>query len=1139
MPEARHVHTSNNGTLHKYDPEDGTEIWSSEFTSWTGGDAPVAANDNGEVWVGEPGEGKVTKYDSSSSFSGSFDVYLQGEISAMCADNSGDVYVGGTYGEIRRFNGYGYREEIYYATDEEIYDIVWLGSDYAYVTGDPEVALAQGSNYYESDGTYVKQYDYEGASRNWIRSVSNVVGLGSDGLGVYAATTSTDGFDALDTDGNTRFSKSGASTIEGLATGDSYTVTLNDPPTADFTFTKNGGTVDFTDASSDPDGSISSWSWDFGDGTTSTSQSPSHTYGSSGTYTVTLTVTDGAGGTGSTSQDVSVTVSTTITGTTALTDKKTSLSLSGQIITKITGALSITDQGPATAASGSVSNDGSAALTDQSTGLSAAGDLPLSSSLTVSTGQETASSSGQVANGGSLGFTDEKSFIKLTQKPLTGVETIVSSDIYAPVVTKIDASTGQKVWSATSIGYNDGYDNAYPNSVACDESGNVYTVVEKRDGGNLQGSEIQRLNDTVTEYAGGYAFVEVDALPPSATADVVVAAEEGDSGDVPVDVITYYYENLAFYRQNSTRLPVDTRITGIDIDKDGNVFLASKADDVFALDSAMNLLWHNTNGGRRVAVTDSKVYAATLDSINRIDKSSGTTGWTEASDVEFSINAGRSGTEIVANIAGDYARLEDNGSGLTTTWTRTFGYSNLHDVMIDNTRSVYAGGDEGADTNSYLERATKDGQLVRYSESPGTQADRFETAYQRPMIRSTVALTDEGEALTGTLSAVAGAKATITSSGETFDGSGAPFISGAGDFAHSKEFVNTAGVVLAVGGGSFIDTSAHPTVEGTPIASVGGGFTDVAQTLAASGGPIASGPSDLLNEAPTLALVGAAVARGGADVSGGKETLFLLGAPTAAGSGALTNRSIAPAGTGLITVSGGGSATDAGELLAIVGDIYAGGSGTMAFTDGQTTVTADGDVCATGESAVTDAGQSLSGNGAALLSGTVSATDQGHALALTGDVLAQGAGSLAEKPTILLLNGGVLSRGNSSLTLVDGLQSVSIGGGPIAGGATSLEDRPGPFASQGEVLAASTLAVADEAYAPNGAGFVRASGSLRAGNPPNTTEGTGAVLTSGALSTEGGAPIITIATFVGRKPDSISIGVGSIISIDTDVQSSL
>jgi PKD repeat protein len=71
------------------------------------------------------------------------------------------------------------------------------------------------------------------------------------------------------------------------------------PPTADFTFSPEKPAVDaatqFTDASSDPDGTIAAWEWDFGDGATSTAQNPTHTYTSTGSYTVKLIVTDDDG----------------------------------------------------------------------------------------------------------------------------------------------------------------------------------------------------------------------------------------------------------------------------------------------------------------------------------------------------------------------------------------------------------------------------------------------------------------------------------------------------------------------------------------------------------------------------------------------------------------------------------------------------------------------------------------------------------------------------------------------------------------------------------------------------------------------------------------------------------------------------
>jgi PKD repeat protein len=78
----------------------------------------------------------------------------------------------------------------------------------------------------------------------------------------------------------------------------------NQAPTASFTWTATDLTVDFTDTSTDPDGTLVGWSWDFGDGSTSTQQNPSHTYAAANDYTVTLTVTDNDGATGTFTDNV-------------------------------------------------------------------------------------------------------------------------------------------------------------------------------------------------------------------------------------------------------------------------------------------------------------------------------------------------------------------------------------------------------------------------------------------------------------------------------------------------------------------------------------------------------------------------------------------------------------------------------------------------------------------------------------------------------------------------------------------------------------------------------------------------------------------------------------------------------------------
>ena len=81
-------------------------------------------------------------------------------------------------------------------------------------------------------------------------------------------------------------------------------------PQAAFTFSPEspqpGQLIQFTDRSTDPDGSIKSWAWEFGDGSTSTEQNPAHQYAKRGLYTVKLTVTDNDGLTGSTTKQLTV-----------------------------------------------------------------------------------------------------------------------------------------------------------------------------------------------------------------------------------------------------------------------------------------------------------------------------------------------------------------------------------------------------------------------------------------------------------------------------------------------------------------------------------------------------------------------------------------------------------------------------------------------------------------------------------------------------------------------------------------------------------------------------------------------------------------------------------------------------------------
>ena len=101
--------------------------------------------------------------------------------------------------------------------------------------------------------------------------------------------------------------RGGQTAYSGVTLTGSYSAgSGNLPPIANFTFSTAGLTANFTDASTDSDGSVVARSWDFGDGTTSTSINPSRSYATAGTRNVTLTVTDNAGAVASVIKPVTV-----------------------------------------------------------------------------------------------------------------------------------------------------------------------------------------------------------------------------------------------------------------------------------------------------------------------------------------------------------------------------------------------------------------------------------------------------------------------------------------------------------------------------------------------------------------------------------------------------------------------------------------------------------------------------------------------------------------------------------------------------------------------------------------------------------------------------------------------------------------
>ncbi len=105
---------------------------------------------------------------------------------------------------------------------------------------------------------------------------------------------------------------SGVSLTGSYSTGGS-----NQIPVANFSNTVNGLTVNFSDTSTDSDGTIASRVWNFGDGSTSTVTNPTKTYASAGTYSVALTVTDNQGASNTMTKSVTVSSAPTINECTA------------------------------------------------------------------------------------------------------------------------------------------------------------------------------------------------------------------------------------------------------------------------------------------------------------------------------------------------------------------------------------------------------------------------------------------------------------------------------------------------------------------------------------------------------------------------------------------------------------------------------------------------------------------------------------------------------------------------------------------------------------------------------------------------------------------------------------------------------
>jgi PKD repeat protein len=96
----------------------------------------------------------------------------------------------------------------------------------------------------------------------------------------------------------------------------------NRNPTAAFAYSPSNSphpttldTIQFTDTSTDSDGTLASWFWNFDDGSTSTERNPTHKYTTGETYTVSLKTTDNDGGYDTETKSITVVEMANIVGT--------------------------------------------------------------------------------------------------------------------------------------------------------------------------------------------------------------------------------------------------------------------------------------------------------------------------------------------------------------------------------------------------------------------------------------------------------------------------------------------------------------------------------------------------------------------------------------------------------------------------------------------------------------------------------------------------------------------------------------------------------------------------------------------------------------------------------------------------------
>ncbi|WP_019612867.1 endonuclease [Psychromonas ossibalaenae] len=163
----------------------------------------------------------------------------------------------------------------------------------------------------DSSGKLVQFISYEGS---FTATDGAAAGVTSVDVGVSETSSTPSGHSLQLSGSGTSYAEfswqaAAANTSGSLNNGQVFasSVPVNKAPAASITELCNNLSCTFdAAASSDPDGTITSYSWSFGDGANAATSNPSHSYSADGSYTVTLTVTDNDGASGSTSTTVTV-----------------------------------------------------------------------------------------------------------------------------------------------------------------------------------------------------------------------------------------------------------------------------------------------------------------------------------------------------------------------------------------------------------------------------------------------------------------------------------------------------------------------------------------------------------------------------------------------------------------------------------------------------------------------------------------------------------------------------------------------------------------------------------------------------------------------------------------------------------------